>query len=341
MSSADYDKVVDVILGRWKSQVLYAGTKLGIFDAVGGSGPKNASEIASELSLDPALSYRLMRALASLGFLSEDDGRNFAMTPMGELLRQDRPQTLRGVVLLEEGPVHYALWKHLVDMVRDGRQDGFVREFGSRIFDYHATNLEYAQVFNQAMSSYSATHTRLVLDALKDYDFSRIRTLCDVGGGHGHLICNILREHPHLRGAVLELEATIKDRELLWANRMGLADRCDYMAGDMFREVPGADAYIMKMILHDWNDEECVQILSNIQKAAASGVRIFIAEHVVPGPQTPHFAKLFDIHMMCALTGKERTEREYAELLEKAGLRYVKTHYPPSKALGVVEGAKP
>jgi hypothetical protein len=241
-------------------------------------------------------------------------------------------------VLLEEGPAHYAIWKHLVDMVRDGRQDGFVREFGSRIFDYIGQNPEYAQVFNHAMSSYSAAHARLVLEALKGYDFSRIGSLCDIGGGHGHLICNILKEHPQLRGMVLELEATIKDKGLLWSPRMGLADRCSYIAGDMFREVPRADAYIMKMILHDWNDEECVQILSNIRKASAPGARVLIIEHVVPGPQTPHFSKLFDIHMMCALTGKERTEKEYAELLEKAGLEYVQTHYPPSRAMGVVEG---
>jgi hypothetical protein len=108
----------------------------------------------------------------------------------------------------------------------------------------------------------------------------------------------------------------------------------------MFREVPTSDAYIMKMILHDWNDEECVKILSNIQKASPPGGRVLIIEHVVPGPETPHFSKLFDIHMMCALTGRERTEKEYAALLEKAGLQYVQTHYPPSKSIGVVEGIK-
>jgi hypothetical protein len=121
---------------------------------------------------------------------------------------------------------------------------------------------------------------------------------------------------------------------------MGVADRCNYLAGNMFREVPTSDAYVMKMILHDWNDEECVKILSNIQKASPPGGRVLIIEHVVPGPETPHFSKLFDIHMMCALTGRERTEKEYAALLEKAGLQYVQTLYPPSKSIGVVEGIK-
>ncbi len=336
---SDNEKVVETILGRWKSQILYAGVKLGIFESVSAA-PKQAFEIANQLDLDPSLSYRLMRALASMGFLSERDDKSFSVTPLGELLRKDHPQTLRGVLLLEEGPEHYAIWKHLVVMVRDGNQDGFVREFGTRIFDYIQKNPAYSEVFNYAMSSYSATHTRWVLDALKGYDFSNIRSLCDIGGGHGYLLCSILREHPHIGGTVLELENTIKDKELLLAHKMGLGDRCSYLAGDMFREVPASDAYIMKMILHDWNDDECVSILSNIEKASAPGARVLIVEHVVPGPQTPHFSKLFDIHMMCALTGRERTEKEYAGLLEKAGLQFVKTHYPPSGAVGVVEGRK-
>ncbi|MEW6604286.1 MAG: methyltransferase [Thermoproteota archaeon] len=336
---SDYEKVVDTILGRWKSQILYTSVKLGIFESLG-TAPKHAAEIARELNLDASLTYRLLRALASLGFLNEKEGQSFSITSMGELVRKDHPQTLRGVILLEEGPEHYAIWKHLADIVRDGTQDGFMREFGYRLFDYIPQNPAYREVFNYAMSSYSATHTRLVLEALKGYDFSNIASLCDIGGGHGHLICNILREHSQLQGTVLELESTIKEKELLWAEKMGMADRCRYLAGDMFQEVPRSDAYIMKMILHDWNDEECVRILSNIQKASPLGGRIFIVEHVVPGPETPHFAKLFDMHMMCALTGRERTEKEYAELLEKAGLQYLQTHYPASRTIGVIEGVK-
>ena len=337
---SDFEKVVDTILGRWRSQILYAGVKLGVFESLVGQTAKRASDIASELTLDPILAYRLLRALASIGFLKEKDGQMFSLTPLGDLVRKDHPQTLRGVVLLEEGPEHYAIWKHLVPMVRDGKQDGFLREFGTRIFDYMPQNPEYAEVFNYAMSSYSATHTRWVLEALKDFDFSKIRTLCDIGGGHGHLLCNLLVEHPQLKGTVLELEPTIRDKELLWATKMELASRCSYIAGDMFREVPESDAYIMKMILHDWSDEECIRILSNIQKAAPSGGRVLIVEHIVPDPHTPHFSKLFDIHMMCALSGRERTEKEYADLMKSAGLEYVRTHYPQSRAIGVIEGTK-
>ena len=336
---SDHDKVVDVIFGRWKSQILYAGVKLGVFDVVNST--PSAAEIAKELSVDSALSYRLLRALASIGLLREDYNRSFSITSMGELLRSDNPQTLRGVALLEEGPEHYAIWKHLTAMIRDGKQDGFVREFDQRIFDYAAKHPSYAEVFNQAMSSYSANQTRWVLEALDGYDFSGIQHLCDVGGGHGHLICGLLLRHPSLRGTVLEMEKVIQDKTLLLANKVGIAaDRCNYVSGDMFQEVPSADAYFMKMILHDWDDKECLKILSNIQRAAPTEARLFIVEHVIPGPETPHFSKLFDIHMLCALTGKERTEEEYMALLKQAGFKHVRTYFPPSRIIGVIEAIK-
>ena len=337
---SNYEKVMDIIFGRWKSQTLYAGVKLGVFDIVG-SKSMSQVKIAEELGLDPALSYRLLRALASIGLLREDNDRFFSITSMGELLRSDNPQTLRAIVLLEEGPEHYAIWKHLSTMVKDGKQDGFVREFGQRIFDYAAHHPYYAEVFNKAMSSYSAMQTKWILEALDGYDFSKIRHICDVGGGHGHLLCNILLRHPHIRGTVLEMEQVIQDKTLLWANKMGIAaDQCNYVKGDMFNEVPSADAYFMKMILHDWDDEECLEILSNIQRAAPTQARLFIVEHIVPGPETPHFSKLFDIHMLCALTGKERTEEEYLALLKQAEFKHIRTHFPPSRNMGVIEAIK-
>ena len=337
---SDYQKVVDIIFGRWKSQILYAGVKLGIFDVLN-SLPKSRTEIAKELGLDPELSYRLLRALGSMGFLKEHRDYNFSLTSMGELLRGDNPQTLRGITLLEEGPEHYAIWNHLTAMIKDGKQDGFVREFGQRIFDYAAGHPSYREVFNQAMSSYSASQTKLVLEALEGYDFSRIQHICDIGGGHGHLICNLLLRYPHLEGTVLEIERVISDKNLLWANKMGIAsNRCKYVSGDMFQEVPDMDAYLMKMILHDWDDEECLKILSNIQNAAHTGARLFIVEHVVPGPDIPHFSKLFDIHMMCALTGKERTEEEYLTLLGQSGFKHIRTYFPSSRTVAVIEAVK-
>ena len=333
------EKVLDLIFGRWRSQILYAGVKLGIFDAVR-TGSKKAAQLANELNLDPALTYRLLRALGSLELLREDKDRTFSLTETGELLRSDHPQTLRGVTLLEEGPEHYALWKHLPAMVRDGKQNAFVREFGRMAFDHAVKDAGYAEVFDNAMSSYSSAQAEWVLDALRTYDFSKITHLCDVGGGHGYMLCRLLANYPHLQGAVLERTEVIADSAPLWASKLGVSDRCRYLAGDMFKSAPSADAYMMKLILHDWNDDECVRILQNQHEAATPGGRVFIVEHVIPGPETSHFAKLFDIHMMCWGTGRERTQEEYAALLEKAGWKYVATWFPPSHAMGVVEGAK-
>jgi predicted transcriptional regulator len=175
----DYEKILEILFGRWKSQILYAGVKLGVFDCVT-SDPKNMSDITKKLSLDFALAYRLLRALASLGFLKEGNDRTFSISRQGELLRKDHPQTLRDIILLEEGPEHYAIWKHLPAMIKNGQQNAFLREYGTTGFEYAEKNPEYAEIFSRAMTSYSASQTAWVLDALSEYDFSKIHHLCDM-----------------------------------------------------------------------------------------------------------------------------------------------------------------
>lgn len=337
--AATQERVLDIIFGRWRSQILYTGVRLGVFEALN-EWTKDAAAIAQELGLNPELCYRLLRALGALDLLREEDGRRFSITEAGRYLLSDHPQTLRGVALLEEGPEHYALWKHLPDMIRDGEQNAFVREFGRMAFEHAVVDSGYARVFDEAMSSYSSSQTALAIEALDGYDFSDVAHLCDVGGGRGHLLCGFLAKYPHLRGTVLERPEVISDSARLWAEKLGLGGRCHYEPGDMFEQVPAADAYVMKLILHDWNDEECVRILKNIHRSANEGARVFVIEHLITEPDTPHFAKLFDIHMMCWGTGRERTPAEYGALLERAGWTYRQTWYPPSKVMGVVEGVK-
>lgn len=337
---SDYEKTLDIIFGRWRSQILYAGVKLGVFDYIT-SDPKNTFDVAKELGLDPTLTYRLLRALGSMGFLREEPNSKFSMTSQGEFLQKNHPQTLRGVTLLEEGPEHYAIWRHLPAMITDGQQNSFVREYGHKIFEYAHRNHEYGEVFNQAMSSYSASQTAWVLDALDGYDFSKIHHLCDIGGGQGHLLSNLLLKYTHMKGTVFELESVTKNNELLLAPKLGVKERCSYVGGDMFIEVPSADAYMMKMILHDWSDQECVKILSNIHVSSPEHAKVLIAEHIVPDPETPHFSKLFDIHMMCVASGKERTVDEYSRILEHAGWKYIQTLNPSSGIISVIEGSKP
>jgi hypothetical protein len=339
MSNAAADQVIDLIFGRWRSQTLAAGTELGIFDHLDKETPKKPERLAVELGVDPALLYRLLRAQATIGLLAEDASRGFVLTEAGNLLRAAHPQSLNPMARLEEGPQHYALWKHLPVMIRDGKQNAFVREFGRMAFDYALDNPDYAQRFKQAMSSYSAVQSSLALEALRTYDFSCIRTFCDVAGGHGHLMCALLEAHSELAGVVFDLPEVVGDVDQLWASKLGLQARCKYVGGDMFESIPSADAHSLKMILHDWSDAECVEILSNIRQAATGMARVFIVEHVVPDHDVPHFSKLFDIHMMCWGTGQERTEAQYKRLLDEAGWKSVDCYYPANRLIGVLVGS--
>ncbi|EDP61856.1 O-methyltransferase, family 2 [alpha proteobacterium BAL199] len=336
---APVEQVINLIFGRWRSQILAAGTELAVFDRLDTTTPRKAPELAAAIGLDAALLYRLLRAQAAIGLLVEDSSGGFVLTQMGDLLRTGHPQSLAAMARLEEGPQHYALWKHLPAMITDGKQNAFVREFGHMAFDHAKADSDYSERFDQAMSSYSAAQSEQVLGALRGTDLSGVRVFCDVAGGHGYMTCALLNAYPQLSGIVLDLPEVVADRDSLWARKLELESRCRYVGGDMFKDVPKADAYGLKMILHDWNDEECVAILENIRRAAAGPARVFIMEHIVPGPDTPHFAKLFDIHMMCWGTGQERTDAEYTELLRRAGWRKVASHHAPNSIIGVIEGA--
>jgi hypothetical protein len=321
MASAP-EHIIELIFGRWRSQILYAGAALGVFDHLAENRATDAPALAAQIGTDPALLYRLLRAIAAIGLLAEDDSKGFRLTEAGALLREDHPHSLKAMALLEEGPKHYAAWKHLVPIVRDGKQDGFLREFGAPLFDYVRANPQYSAVFNRAMTSYSVVETQWALAALASEDFSQIRTLCDVGGGHGHLACGLLSAYPQLRASVLDLPDVVGETDQLWAPKLGLSQRCRYLDGDMFREVPPADAYILKSVLHNWNDDECVRIVANLRRAVVGAGRVFVVDFFVPGPEEPHFSKLFDIHMMLMVTGRERTAAELAKLLAAAGWRY-------------------
>jgi len=218
------DTVLDLMYGRWRTQTMDAGLKLGVFDAVGDEA-RPAAEVAGELDVDAALLYRLLRALAALGLLSEQPGQAFAVTEAGAFLKKDHPQSLRDIILLREAPEHTAVWKYLPEIVREGVQNGFVREYGRPAFEHAARDAGYGQAFDAGMSSYSRLQTEWVLEALRDYDFSAVRQVCDIGGGHGHLLCHLLLSQPHLSGTVLERAGALGDRHSLWAERLKIADR--------------------------------------------------------------------------------------------------------------------
>jgi hypothetical protein len=188
------------------------------------------------------------------------------------------------------------------------------------------------------MSSQSNLQTGWTLDALRGCDLGTIARLCDVGGGQGHLLSHLLLRYPHLQGVLFDRPSVVADTAVPWAARLGVGERCAVISGDMFVDVPAADAYLLKMILHDWTDDECVRILGNLRRRATGAGRLFIVEHVIPEAGGPDFAALFDMHMMCWGTGRERTVVEFRALLEAAGWRFVATWFPQNRAIGVVEG---
>lgn len=323
----------------WSGQLLYTSVELGVIDLLGQE-PTPATEVADTLDLHDDNCYRFLRALAHFDILEEDKDRRFSLTPVGELFQSNHSSMVRQDLLVERSTEWVVPMQHLGDVVRDGPPNGFVREFGCELFDYLEENPDFGEVFNAHMTSLSQKETRLVLEALDSYDFSEFAHVCDVGGGHGHLLCHLLDAHPHLEGTVLELPSVIAEEERLWAQKVGVGDRCTYEVGDMFEEVPEADAHFMKYILHDWEDGDCIQILSNIHDAAPSDGRLFIVEAVVPGPETSHFAKQLDMTMMVHLGGKERTKAEYATLLERADWTLHETWVPDEGPLSILEAVK-
>ncbi|KVG68934.1 methyltransferase [Burkholderia ubonensis] len=329
--------VLDTLFGRWRSRILYAGTRLGVFDAVTPYAHTSSAALAATLNVDEPLLYRLLRALAALGLLDEDAQRGFRATASGELLHAGAASTLRDFVLLQEGPEHYAIWEHLPDMVRDGRQNGFVREFGAMAFDYAKDHVRYRTDFKRAMSSFSTVQSERVVDALRDAAFAPGAEVCDIGGGQGHMLCSLLAQFPSLAGIVFDLPEVIDGDDESWAGRMGVGARCRQVGGDMFDAVPAADAYLLKLILHDWNDDECVAILKRARASVRDGGRVFVIERVVPAPGVAHFSKLYDIHMMCWGSGRERTQDEYHALLDAAGWRPVGIRHASDGQIDVIE----
>lgn len=334
------EDALEPVAGFMHAQILYAGVQLDLFEAVGDD-PRSAGAIADDLELQTAYAYRLLRALASFGYTDETGDRRFSLTATGELFQADHPQSLRDGVLTWLSPEFSASWRHLPDIVEEGEPSGFVREFGCNSFDYAEANPEFAAAFNGSQTIQSRLSTPQVLDALAGYDFTQVSHVCDVGGGQGHTLCHLLATYPRLDGTIVDLPNVVEDDSGHWAPKLGVDDRCRYIAGDMFESVPTADAYILKFILHDWPDEECVEILSTIHEAAPADGRLFIIERLLPGPGTPHPSKRADIEMMVINDSRERTQAEYETLLNQAGWEFETQWEPDEGAVSGIEARKP
>jgi len=317
------------------TRAIYVAAKLGIADLLH-SGPQTAEQLAAATGSHAPSLYRVLRALASVGIFAEDDEGRFTPTPLSDCLRRDVRGSVRGMALLFFGAkFHYDAWGDILHSVQTG---GTAAEHlhGVAPFEYFEQHPEDAAIFNEAMTSLSAAVGPAVVQA---YDFSSFSTLVDIAGGHGNLLAAILEANPHMQGVLFDLPSVIEGAHAAIAAR-GLEERCQLVAGDFFEAVPAADGYILKNVIHDWDDERAIAILSNIRRAMAdTGARkLLLVEFVVPPGNEPSLSKLIDLEMLLLPGGRERTEAEYRALFKAAGFeltRVVPTHSPVSIVEGV------
>lgn len=321
-------QMLQIISGFWISRAVYAIAKLGIPDLLK-SGPKTAEELASATKMHAPSLFRVLRALVSVKILNSAEGGRFSQTPLSETLVTDAPGSLRWFAMSELGQEHYPAWGNLMHSLKTG-EIAFDNFFGVDIWAYFQQNPEDAAVFNNSMSSMTAVTNEAITSR---YDFSGFNTIVDVGGGHGGLITAILKANPKLKGVLFDAEEVIEGaRPKLEA--AGVADRCETVAGNFFKSVPaGGDVYIMKWIIHDWDDEKALTILRHCRNQMPANGKLILVDCVVPETDEPDFSKFIDMNMLVMTGGKERTAKEFEQLLGAAGfklLRVIPTDLPTS-----------
>lgn len=326
----------NLITGKWVAQAVSFAARLGIADSLR-DGPKGCDELARMNQMDADALYRVLRALASVGVFSEVADRRFALTSTAEFLRSDVPGSLRAVATMAGEDWTWRPWGDLYGSVKTG-EPAFARAFGMPVFEYLARTPIAATVFDEAMTGWSMQNAHAVAAA---YDFSGIETLMDVGGGHGYLLATILERRPTLRGVLFETPE-VGEGAVDRLDARGLSDRCRVVSGDFFQSIPeGADACILKSVIHDWDDARATIILKHCARAVGRGGRVLLAEMIVPPGDAPHPAKLLDLEMLVMAGGRERTGDQFRELLAGAGIRLsriVPTASPMCVVEGVVEG---
>ena len=324
-------QLIQMGTASWVSAMVHAAAKVGVADQLS-SGPKSAAELAGPMGLHAPSLHRFMRTLSGLGILTERDGQRFALTPLGEALKTDAPGAARATLLSFGSPAFTRAWEQTVYSLATGKS-GFTAGAGMPFFDYLATHPDEAALFSQAMIGLNSAEPPAVAEA---YDFSGFDLIVDVGGATGNLLAEILSRHAGPRGVLFDRPHVVSDAPALLAAR-GVHDRVTIEAGDFFETVPtGADAYVLSHIIHDWTDDQCTSILGHCRRGLRSGGRVLIIEMVLPAGDTPHLGKLYDMVMLVFPGGQERTELEYASLLDRSGFRLNRV-VPTASAVSIVE----
>ena len=319
-------RMLQLITGYWISQAVGAAAKLGLADQLT-EGSRSASDVATSVKADTESVHRVMRMLASIGVFTMDPDERFGLTPLGDTLRTGVPGSMKNFAIAQTSPGHWLPWGQMSEAVRTGKSVT-MPTLGMELWDWYSTHPEEGEFFNGAMGDLSAGVSGEVTNS---YDFSGFNTVLDVGGAHGILLGAILRANPHMRGILFDLpHVTATAGDSLRAQ--GIEQRCTLVTGDFFASVPaGADIHVLKQIIHDWSDEECTTLLRNCHHALKPTGKILLVEMVIPSDNSPSMAQAMDMNMMVLLTGKERTELQYRDLLSAGGFRMervIPTHSP-------------
>ena len=314
-------QLLGLITGYMLSQGAYVAAKFGIADQLK-SGPKSADELAKSCGAHAPSLYRMLRMLASVGVFSEGEDGKFSATQVGELLQSGK---MRDMAIMMAAPFHWRVYEDMLYSITTGKP-AFDKVHGTPAFQWLSKKPEEAQIFDNAMTSFTMSLLPVISGAC---NLSGVKKLVDVGGGHGILLCHLLKANPGLQGVVYDMPHVIEGTKKRIAAE-GLSSRCEAVGGSFFESVPTADAYIMKHIIHDWDDEKAGVILKHCRKSMSKDGRVILVEAVVPPGNTPSFDKVLDLEMLMIPSGKERTEKEFRELFKSAGLKLEKIIPTPS-----------
>jgi ubiquinone/menaquinone biosynthesis C-methylase UbiE len=331
MAQAETERLTEILWGAALSRAVCSVAELGIADQIEAGSPQSIDSLARSTGTHEHSLYRILRFLASHGIFQEKDNRQFDHTPLSHSLRSDAEGSFRAA-----GQMFHRLfpfWDGLHHSVITG-EPGFNQIFKQPVFEYVGKHPELASILDAAMTAIHGHETQAMLEA---YDFSGIQILADIGGGNGSLITAVLQRYPKLQGLLFELGHVVeRTRENLKAK--GVDNRCSVIEGNFFKDLPsGADAYLFRHVIHDWADEQSVQILSNCRRIIPKEGRLLIIEAVVPTGNEPSLAKDFDMVMLGLPGGIERTAEEYEILLKQAGFRLSRI-MPTTSVISIVEG---
>lgn len=324
--------VLQIAMGLIPAACLNVAARLKIADLLADRS-RPVSELAHLTQVNADALYRVLRALASLGIFTETAPRAFANTPASETLREGH-HSLRDMAMWMSNGIHFRVFGELMHAVKTG--DHVMDKLtGMQPFEYLQHHKEDGDLFNAAMSSFSKSIVEAVVAA---YDFSGMGTLADIAGGHGSLLTGILEKNPGVRGVLFDQEHVVAGAAPQ-IERRGLAGRCATAGGDFFVSVPPADNYVIKQVIHDWDDARAEKILKNCAAAMTGNGKVLLVEAVLAPGNDPHFAKVLDLEMLAFPGGRERTEAEFAELLSRAGLRLSRV-VPTKSPMCIVEAMK-